>query len=141
MQKNSFLIIDGKPDKISKNAVSYQMSLVAFTLYIIINLRKESDKKSENAYCFRNIYVPGLFDTSKNIYVICHFDSIPLYNENTKSDKISLIAYHCNRYLYIYMFLVYLTVNLVIIMTLYLYFIKVKFRKNIQNANIKNVNF
>ena len=65
MQKNSFLIIDGKPDKISKNAVSYQMSLVAFTLYIIINLRKESDKKSENAYCFRNIYVPGLFDTSK----------------------------------------------------------------------------
>ena len=78
MQKIAFLLLMGKQTKYKKCTISYKMSLVAFTLYIIINLRKESDKKSKNAYRFRSIYVPGLFDTSKNIYVICHFDFIPL---------------------------------------------------------------
>ena len=116
------------------------MSLVAFFLYIIINLRKESDNNPK-MHIALEIYMFQVYLTHQKTYML--FVTLILYlyiMRRTKSDKMSLIAYHCNRYIYI-MFLVYSTMHLVIIMTLYLYFIKVKFRQNIQNANIKNVNF
>ena len=49
-----------------KNVPLFQnMSLVSLTLYIMIIIRKNWTKKSKNAYQFKIVYVPGLFDSFK----------------------------------------------------------------------------
>ena len=84
-----------------KCTISYKMSLVAFTLYIIINLRKESDNNPK-MHIALEIYMFQVYLTHQKTYML--FVTLILYlyiMRRTKSDKMSLIAYHCNRYIYI----------------------------------------